>query len=246
MDNAKKVLSLLLGIVLGVMLTAFLIIVGRFLYMHPAYLYALVILGVVFVLLGLLWVYYWLWEKVSKKRYRAQMHALEVKRRRAEIAEIEEKRNTEIITRDRQLSLQERKLDLQYNQAEWNMKFQLRQLALEAEKSRYINFKQTEVLAVRQPDGGVDIAYVPAARVERLIASSQEQITIPDMPALPAPVGRRTINTMEVVNSGALEVPGEILLGFNERSEAVRKIWKTVKAVLILGLQGGGKTNTAI
>lgn len=37
----------------------------------------------------------------------------------------------------------------------------------------------------------------------------------------------------------------ELLLGFDAEGQAIRRTWKQIKAVLILGLQGGGKTTTA-
>jgi hypothetical protein len=50
----------------------------------------------------------------------------------------------------------------------------------------------------------------------------------------------------ELIEQGRIGAEGEILLGFDGNMQEVRRLWKKIKAVLILGLQGGGKTSTAV
>jgi hypothetical protein len=48
-----------------------------------------------------------------------------------------------------------------------------------------------------------------------------------------------------LIEQGVLSGRQDILLGFDAEGNAVYRAWKQLKAILILGLQGGGKTTTA-
>lgn len=61
------------------------------------------------------------------------------------------------------------------------------------------------------------------------------------LPALPIPLP----NARTLVLQGAVGYGDEILLGFDENGQEIRRTWKQLKGMLILGLQGGGKTTTA-
>lgn len=53
----------------------------------------------------------------------------------------------------------------------------------------------------------------------------------------------RTMSAYELLASGTLG--SDILLGYDKNGNEIRRTWKQLKAILILGLQGGGKTTTA-
>ena len=73
------------------------------------------------------------------------------------------------------------------------------------------------------------------------------------VPALPASVEAPEIAPVRVppplartlIAQGAIGHGEELLLGFDAEGQPIRRPWKQLKAVLILGLQGGGKTTTA-
>jgi hypothetical protein len=72
------------------------------------------------------------------------------------------------------------------------------------------------------------------------------------VPALSAPTVQeaRTVNAplpsaRALILQGVIGHGEEILLGFDADGQEVRRTWKQLKAVLIIGLQGGGKTTTA-
>lgn len=71
------------------------------------------------------------------------------------------------------------------------------------------------------------------------------------VPALPAPATQEATLVSAPPSARALVLQGavgrgeEILLGFDASGQEIRRTWKQMKAVLILGLQGGGKTTTA-
>lgn len=72
------------------------------------------------------------------------------------------------------------------------------------------------------------------------------------VPMLPEPtvaevktVNAAPPNARALISQGAVGRGEEILLGFDGEGQQIRRTWKQIKAVLILGLQGGGKTTTA-
>jgi hypothetical protein len=71
------------------------------------------------------------------------------------------------------------------------------------------------------------------------------------VPALPEPVVEAAApvsgppSARALISQGAVGRGEEILLGFDGTGQEIRRTWKQMKAVLILGLQGGGKTTTA-
>ncbi|HEY7346989.1 MAG TPA: hypothetical protein VH599_01625 [Ktedonobacterales bacterium] len=62
--------------------------------------------------------------------------------------------------------------------------------------------------------------------------------------AMPVTV-RPVPSTRTLIEQGALGRGQDILLGFDAEGNAIYRAWKQLKAILILGLQGGGKTTTA-
>jgi hypothetical protein len=61
-----------------------------------------------------------------------------------------------------------------------------------------------------------------------------------------APVTIRPVpSARTLIEQGILGRGQDILLGFDVEGNAVYRAWKQLKAILILGLQGGGKTTTA-
>jgi hypothetical protein len=66
------------------------------------------------------------------------------------------------------------------------------------------------------------------------------------MPLEAMPVTVRPVpSARSLIEQGALGRGQDILLGFDAEGNAVYRAWKLLKAILILGLQGGGKTTTA-
>lgn len=61
-------------------------------------------------------------------------------------------------------------------------------------------------------------------------------------PLIPAPIP----DALMVIRSANLPDGDDLLLGFDAMGTPVIRAWKKVKAILVLGLQGGGKTSTAI
>jgi hypothetical protein len=164
------------------------------------------------------------WERERKARLEAERQAAEAaawERRRRELAE------------DRKYQLEQQKLILEREKLQAEHRAKMAEL-------QAIRLKNNEVLAMRRGDG-VDIAYMPPVRIDRII----EQDTIEGAPvaALPAPA---IPNALQLYKQGVIGSRPEIMLGYDENGLEVWRPWKIIKAVLILGLQGGGKTRTAI
>jgi hypothetical protein len=68
-------------------------------------------------------------------------------------------------------------------------------------------------------------------------------VSVP-LEAMPVTV-RPVPSARTLIEQGALGRGQDILLGFDAEGNAVYRAWKQLKAILILGLQGGGKTTTA-
>jgi hypothetical protein len=101
-------------------------------------------------------------------------------------------------------------------------------------ESQLVTFEGSHVAALRGP-GGLDIQYVPLPRVQRVIESSERETL--------ALASGGVLTASELLSGNASD---EICLGTDENGQPSRKEWRKLKAVLILGLQDGGKTNTAI
>lgn len=86
---------------------------------------------------------------------------------------------------------------------------------------------------------------------KHLNAPSQESVPAPheaeperdEQPEAPYAEAQRTMTAYELLASGTLG--NDILLGYDKNGNEIRRTWKQLKAILILGLQGGGKTTTA-
>lgn len=99
---------------------------------------------------------------------------------------------------------------------------------------------------------------VPIGRGEALVSRQGGNVQLVYEPrmALPAPtvVDAQPVDTptevipdaLMVIKAGDIPQGDDLLLGYDAAGQPVVRAWKKVKAILILGLQGGGKTSTAI
>lgn len=112
----------------------------------------------------------------------------------------------------------------------------------ENRKTRYLRFSQDEIIATFDKSGLKMVYIPPAIERQRIVDSSVELVPQPlaidsskkAMPSIADLIIENRIGT------------DDMLLGHDAEMQEIRACWKTLKAILILGLQGGGKTNTAI
>jgi hypothetical protein len=88
-------------------------------------------------------------------------------------------------------------------------------------------------MVVQPISGGFDIKYLPQGAIPQIEGPA-------GVPMLPSPQDVNPESLLQGVSDG------EIAIGVDAQFIPFRVIWKKLKAVLILGLQDGGKSNTAI
>jgi hypothetical protein len=98
-----------------------------------------------------------------------------------------------------------------------------------------VPLRRGEVLVSRQGND-FRLVYEPPAR----LPEAQQIVEADPAPLAPIP------DAFMVFRAGNLPKGDDLLLGFDAAGVPVVRAWKRVKAILILGLQGGGKTSTAI
>jgi hypothetical protein len=99
-------------------------------------------------------------------------------------------------------------------------------------KAKYIQFNPKHMI-VQPVAGGFDIKYLPACAVSQVESPG-------DVLALPSPSVDMSPGALL---SGVSD--GSIVLGVSSRGPVIRE-WTKVKAILVLGLSGGGKTTTVV
>lgn len=109
--------------------------------------------------------------------------------------------------------------------------------------TQYLHFSQNEAVATFDKDG-IKMVYVPAIERRRVVTGSIEQASQPL--AIEAPKEKKAMPSIADLIIENRIGTDDMLLGFDAEMQEVRACWKKIKAVIILGLQGGGKTSTAI
>lgn len=231
----------IMTVVKGIVILALVVIVGIIVYVaiafiaiNPMIMYVLLGLLGVLVLAAFVYALYFMIEKISGRRALMRHQKLEIERKKAEIEDVAESR--------RAAFEQRRAADEARRFEQW---LRVEELRLRSEAQNIMHFKQDEVLAVHRGGGQMEIAYVPMPRLEaRGVVMGDKVVVTEETEVIALPAPRRVPGALELIEAGALD-GDDLLLGFDVDGRPVRKIWKQIKSILILGLPGGGKTNTA-
>ncbi len=164
----------------------------------------------------------WIAERTSALLASRQQHELDIEWRRDELTERRARRVFEVY---------------QYKQS----------MALQLMQAQVVTLGQNDVLALRTGNGfsieyEPPIRYLDNPRVKEADYSIVEDCQ-PEIPEL-LPPAFHVPKASELLESGEL-TGGDVLMGYNAEYQAVRRLWKQIKSIIILGLMGGGKTNTA-
>lgn len=108
--------------------------------------------------------------------------------------------------------------------------------------TQYLHFSQNEAIATFDKDG-LKMVYVPAIERRRVVTGSIEP---PQPLAIEGPKEKKAMPSIADLIIENRIGTDDMLLGFDAEMQEIRACWKKLKAILILGLQGGGKTVTAI
>jgi hypothetical protein len=233
-----------IGLVLAAGVIAFLVWLSASFVMSHSWV-GLVVLGALAVLAcGLFWfALKSIHERIAARNARIDLHRLEVQSRQAEIEEAAERRRLayEDAAERRRIEAERWRFDAWYK---------AEQLRLQAEQQSMMHFSSNDVLALRRPGGNVEIAYVPMPRLAGRVVNAQEvgdKVLVSEQDTvemLPAPRQKRIPTASELLAAGELD-GDDILMGFDAEGLPVRRSWRKLMALLLLGMMGGGKTNTA-
>lgn len=109
--------------------------------------------------------------------------------------------------------------------------------------TQYLHFSQNDVVASFDKDG-IKMVYVPAIERRRIVTGSIEPAQAPA--AIEGPKEKKAMPSIADLIIENRIGTDDMLLGFDAEMQEIHACWKKIKAVIILGLQGGGKTSTAI
>lgn len=148
----------------------------------------------------------------------------------------------EIRTKERlnALMLQEREVEIEAKRREINRED--RKVEIVNNNASWMSFSGNDVLAVRDSNGGVDIKYIPE-RVNMGIAQIDARGEV--LESVVSEEIEDTILASEMMMQYGQWRGKRIMLGLNGVVGLVAYEWKKLGSVLILGIPGGGKTNTA-
>jgi hypothetical protein len=118
-------------------------------------------------------------------------------------------------------------------------------IKLQAYQAQAVHVGRDQTLIIRDYSGlNTKTAYEPAARRVREEYPDTELVTDPAIEQLAAP-RRYTVSALALLQGGEL-TGDDVVLGVGADGQIVRRTWRQLMSILILGLMGGGKTNTAL
>jgi membrane protein implicated in regulation of membrane protease activity len=216
------VLLLILGVV-GAVVVA---LVMSFIRAHPQVGFALLVAIGVVALLVFLSAVYFLADRVHSYAHRiAQrrfVHRAELSRQEYDRVAVERVWDVEC----ERMVIEQRKLDLEEQK-----------IRLQAYQEQVVTVRHDHALVIRDYNGlGTRLAYEPVRDVG-LVNTSQSNGLLSSSCC--------QISALDLLQDGQLD-RDDLVLGFDEGGNLVRRTWRQLLSILILGLMGGGKTNTAL
>jgi hypothetical protein len=238
--NGFKVVLTLIGAAVGAGLVYFML---TFLSANPvAAIVVLAVMGVV-ALLAVVWGAYFAINRISNHHHQIEERRLA---RQARIDHIEQNR----LLADRSWEVEQERLRLEREdrQRRWQLEQQKieledKRIKLAAYQAQAVQVGKGQALVIRDYNGlDSRVAYEPQVQVREVgdvQLVSEQQLDLLEGPKRPA------INALSLLQGGELDEAG-VVLGVDRDGHLVRRGWKQILGVLILGLMGGGKTNTAL
>jgi hypothetical protein len=141
-------------------------------------------------------------------------------------------------------------IEQQERQQQWyleqrRLELEDRKIKLAAYQAQAVQVGKGQSLVIRDYNGlDSRVAYEPRVQV-REEWKDTELVSESELGGLlPAP-RPRSASAIELLRDGELD-GSDLVLGTDQSGQLVRRTWKQVMCMLILGLMGGGKTNTAL
>lgn len=138
------------------------------------------------------------------------------------------------------LMLQEREVEIDAKRHAVKLEYQ--KIDIARQNVSWMAFKDNEVLAVRDRDGGVNIQYIPE-RVERRIEQIDARGEV--LESVVSEEIEGTVLASDMMQQYGRYIGKKIMIGMNGAIGLIAYEWEKMGSVLILGVMGGGKTNTA-
>jgi hypothetical protein len=216
------VLLLVLGVV-GAVVVALMM---SFIQAYPQVGFVLLVAVGIVALLAFLSAVYFLANRVHEYSHRI------VRRRLILKAELDQREREHVVAERvwnaecEHMVIEQRKLDLEEQK-----------IRLQAYQAQVVTVRHDHALVVRDYNGlGTRLAYEPVRGVGLVNEPQSHGLLSPP---------RCQISALSLLQDGQLDA-GDLVLGFDEGGNLVRRTWRQLLSILILGLMGGGKTNTAI
>jgi len=206
----------------------------------------LIALGVV-ALVGFVYVLYILVNRIHENHHRISTRKL------AYQAEID-RQDRERLQAERSWQVEQQRLmwEQERNRQAWVLEQQRLQLEdqkikLAAYQAQAVQVKHDQALIIRDYSGLESrVAYQPQPRVQvREDWRDTELVSEPEIDGLLSAPQVHAPSADSLLQSGELD-GSDIVLGVDQTGQLVRRTWKQLMSILVLGLMGGGKTNTAL
>jgi hypothetical protein len=223
----KNELKVALYVIAGCIGIAVFVVLISFMTTHPQAVLFIVGLVVVVAALAFIYVVYTMVNRIHERHNQMTMRNLA---RQAELDRIEAAR----VERDRLFSLEERKLALEEQK-----------IKLAAYQAQAVHVKHDHALVIRGYDGlDARVAYERVQKVAEVPETPDtELVSEAELAGLLA--SPRKVSALSLLQGGDLN-GDDLVLGTGQDGQLIRKTWKQLMGILILGLMGGGKTNTSL
>lgn len=220
-----KTSAVVIMFALGIGGAVVIILIMNLIQAHPQVGVTILIAIGVIALLSFLYAVYYLVNRIHEHHHHIALRKLA---HASELARQERER----LTGERAWELEQRKLDIEEQK-----------IKLSAYQAQAVTVKHDHALVIRDYDGlGTRLAYEPKVRVREV--GDVGLVSEPHVEGL-LPSPRRQVGATDLLQRGELD-GDDIVLGVGEDGQLVRRTWRQLLSILILGLMGGGKTNTAL
>jgi hypothetical protein len=252
MKTAKFVLIMVVGAILGFLI-----------YLAMKEIQRMPIIGIVLVaivgvvaLLGLCYVAYFFLNKINSHYHHMESRKLarqaELKRLEYDQFQIDQAARAEQTRWEREQMRWEREQarqdQAQRDQAELErrkLELEEQRIKLQAYQAQAVHVGRDQALIIRDYSGLQSrTAYEPASRIVREEYQDTELVADPAIEQIDAP--RIKVRALDLLQDHELDGANDVVLGVNAQGDIVHRTWEKVLAVLVLGLMGGGKTNTLL
>jgi len=244
-DYHVKTSTMILLVVAAVACGLVAVLLLVFIQAHPQVGMAILIAVGIIALLALAYAVYYLLDRITTHHHRISTRKLALQ---AEQDRLERERQTDI--RAWEIEQKRLALEMQERQQQWlleqrRLELEDQKLKLAAYQAQAVALGKDQALVIRDYTGLESrVAYEPR-RVQVQVREEQEEVQEAEVVGLLGPATRRPVSAEYLLVTGELD--GEdLVLGVDGNGQLVRRTWRQILCVLILGLMGGGKTNTAL